>query len=546
MTFTSLLTIITPHRRVLLAVVILMTASAAIGLLQPWLAGQLTEALLVEDAPWSAQRVLVLWLWVLLMRSALDFCCQYYTGTAGEHMTARLRSRLFQHMQAIPQAFYHQSRKGDVLTLLSQDAEITSSFVTDTLTRLLPLILTFFGAVTMMLLIDPVIALVAAMLLPLYYLAMKVLGRRIRPLSRAWIDAYSNLVSFVEEHLGMKPAIKSFTRETLETEKFETRNSQLLSLSRRQILLESLLSPSIGLLAGLGLLLLFWLGSARIEAEMLSPAELVTLILYAMMMSQPLRSLADLYGELQRTRGAAERIIAFLSERPEPDDADNPDAPEFRGTIQFESVDFRYPDGSQVLKEFDLRIDAGETVGLIGPNGSGKSTIAYLLQRMADPDRGRITIDGVDITSVSIASLRRQIGLVAQNTLLVNGTVSENIAYGRPLSSQEDITSAAARAMAVEFIENLPDAYDTVIGDHGVKLSGGQRQKISLARTLLLDPTILILDEATAMFDPESEESFVLQSIELLKHKTVIIITHRPVSLDLVDRVISLTPSSPA
>ena len=542
MKFSVLLQYITPHRRVLLAIVLLLLGSSATALAQPWLAGQLTQALLgAEEATWGVQSVLILWLVLVVLRSVLGFATQYYIGSTGEVMTASLRSRLFQHLQALPIGYYQQRRSGDVLALLSNDAEYVSSFVTDTLVQLLPLLLTFAGAFVMMALIDPFIAGLAVVLLPAYFLIMKIIGRGIRPISRAWIDAYSNFITFLDENLDMVPAIKAFVREPTEKQRFEERNANLLSLSKRQLLIQSLLSPAIGLLAGLGLLLLLWLGSARIANGELAAAELVSLLLYAILLSQPLKGLANVYGQLQRTRGAAERIIEFLSERPEPDDSGRAALPAAKGEIRFEQVDFHYPGGKPVLQGLNLHIAARETVAITGPNGVGKSTIAHLLMRLADPDSGRILIDNMDIAEVSLASLRGQIGLVAQHTLLVNGTVAENIAYGQPLVKQAQIEHAARAAHAHEFITHLPDGYDTLIGDQGVRLSGGQRQRVSLARTLLIDPPILILDEATSMFDPAGEENFIAEYRDLLGGKTVILITHRPASLALADRVLELS-----
>jgi ATP-binding cassette subfamily B protein len=288
------------------------------------------------------------------------------------------------------------------------------------------------------------------------------------------------------------------------------------------------------------LLLLLWLGSDRIATGDLAAAELVSLLLYAMLLSQPLKGLANVYGQVQRTRGAAERIIEFLNEQPEPDDAGTPALPAAKGEIRFEQVRFHYPGGKPVLAGLNLHIDAGETVAITGPNGAGKSTIAHLLMRLTDPDSGHILIDGTDIASVSLTSLRGQIGLVAQHTLLVNGTVAENIAYGQPLVEQAEIEQAARAAHAHDFITQLPKGYETVIGEQGLRLSGGQRQRISLARTLLINPPILILDEATSMFDPAGEEGFIAECRELLGGKTVILITHRPASLALADRVLEL------
>ncbi len=545
MKFSMLLQYITPHRKVLLGVVALLLAGSAVTLAQPWLAGQLTSVILAEERAntWSMQNILLLWLVLIVIRSLLAFLTQYSIGSTGEIMTARLRSRLHQHLQALPLGYYQQRRSGDVLTLLSNDAAIISGFVTDTLVQLLPLLLTFTGAFVMMTLTDPFIAMLTVVLLPFYFLLMKLIGRRIRPVSRAWIDAYSDLITFIDENLGMLPAVKAFTRERHEKQRFETHNAALLGLSRRQLFIQALLSPAVGLLAGLGMLLLLWLGTARMASGELSAADLVSLMLYAMLLTQPLRSLANVYGQVQQTRGAAERVIEFLDEQPEPEDDGKPALPPAKGEIRFKQVHFHYPGGKPVLQGLDLHIAAGETVAITGPNGVGKSTIAHLLMRLADPDSGQIFIDGVDIAEVSLASLRGQIGLVAQHTLLVNGTVAENIAYGQPLVDQEQIEQAARAAHAHEFVTHLPKGYDTVIGDQGLRLSGGQRQRVSLARTLLIDPPILILDEATSMFDPAGEENFIAECRDLLGGKTVILITHRPASLALADRVLELGPA---
>jgi len=543
MQFSLLLHYITPHRPVLLVVVLILIANSALALAQPWLAGQLTAALLAADTTfWNVHGVLSLWLALLVLHSLLGFASQYYIGSTGEVMTTNLRSRLFQHLQALPISYYQRERNGDVLALLSNDAEYISRFVTHTLVQLLPLLITFVGAFGMMFMIDPTIAGLAVILLPTYFIAMKMLGRGIRPVSRAWITAYSNMMAFLDETLDMMPAVKAFLRGPIEHQRFEQRNASLLSLSKQQLLIQSLLSPAVGLLSGVGLLLLLFLGSARIESGELSAAQLVSLLLYALLLSQPLKGLANVYGQIQVTRGAAERIIAFLNQQPEPDDADKPALQAVRGDIRFKDVHFHYPGGKPVLAGLDLHITAGETVAITGPNGAGKSTLAYLLMRMADPDSGQILVDGTDIAQVSLTSLRGQIGLVAQHTLLLNGTVAENIGYGRPWVQQVEIERAARAAHAHDFIMQLPEGYNTIIGDQGLRLSGGQRQRVALARTLLLDPPILILDEATSMFDPAGEDAFLRQYREILAGKTVILITHRPANLALADRVVTMAP----
>jgi ATP-binding cassette subfamily B protein len=238
--------------------------------------------------------------------------------------------------------------------------------------------------------------------------------------------------------------------------------------------------------------------------------------------------------------GALERLSAVLTELPEPVTAQGQPLPPVRGEIDFQAVRFAYPGRPVALDGISLHIRAGETIALTGANGAGKSTLAHLLMRLMAPASGRILIDGIDIASVSLASLRGQIGVVPQHVLLFNGSVFDNIAYGLPDSTPEAVMAAARAAQAHEFITRLPQGYDSVIGDQGIRLSGGQRQRIALARALLKDPPILVLDEATAMFDPEGEKSFIADCHDTLAQRTVILITHRPASLALADRVLRL------
>jgi ATP-binding cassette subfamily B protein len=540
--YAQLLRFITPHRRTLLAVVLLLLAVTAANLANPLFAGKLTELLLAEtgSAQFSIGTLLVAWLGLLALRAALSVASGYLVGSTGARMAAELRSRVYEHMQILPLAWHQQRKQGDVLSLLSNDAEAISRFVTNTVVQLLPQLLTLAFAFAVMAWLDPLIAGVAALLLPAYTIVTKLLGRRIRPLSSAWIQSWSGLVALVNENLGLLPVLKAFARESHESGRFAARNRELLDVSRRQIWLYSLLSPAIGLLAGGGALLLVWLGIGHLRSGQLQVPELVTLLFYVMLLTGPLAALAGVWGQVMHTRGAAERLLAFFGEQPEPLGHGGQVLQHVQGRIEFQDVSFAYPGRPPVLTHFNLTIAAGETIALTGPNGAGKSTLVHLLMRFMEPDAGRILLDGQDIAGVELGSLRRQIGLVAQHTLLLNGTVAENLAYGQPHATLEEMKKAAQAARADKFIEQLPDGYDTVIGDQGVKLSGGQRQRLSLARTLLKDPPILVLDEATAMFDPEGEASFIEQSREVLAQRTVILITHRPASLALADRVLEL------
>jgi ABC-type multidrug transport system fused ATPase/permease subunit len=540
--FSTLVQYVTPHRRTLFAIVMLLLLESVVTLAMPWIAGQLTGMALGEPKVLftSIGWLFIAWLALIILKSVSGFVSSYFIGITGETMAAQLRTRVYEHLQILPLAYLQDRKQGDLLTLLSNDSEHISNFVTNTLVKLLPLIATFLGAFLLMAWLDPVIALLAALLLPIYYLAMKIIGRRIRPVTVAWIKSWSAITSLVMENLGLLPAIKAFNRQPRERQRFEERNVDLLTWSKRQILIQSMLTPAIGLLAGAGLLLLLWVGLSHIESGRLEVSGLISLLLYAAMLTQPVSGLANVYGNVMLTRGAAERLLEFFAMQPEPLDDARPNLPPVRGSIEFQDVSFNYPGRPALFRHLNLCIEAHETIALTGPNGAGKSTLAHLLLRFIEPTDGRILIDGIEIDTVSLSSLREQIGLVAQNTLLLNGTVAENIAYGRHEASMEDIKKAAKAARAVAFIEQLPDQFETLIGDQGIRLSGGQRQRLSLARTLLKDPPILILDEATAMLDPEGEQSFIEECHDLLHRRTVILITHRPASLALAARVYKL------
>jgi subfamily B ATP-binding cassette protein MsbA len=516
-----------------------MLFETAAALAVPWFAGQFAEGILDAKVV-DVNTILLGLLGLFAFQAAIRFINAYLLSRTGQQVLADLRVRIYDHLQALPLSFYHQRPQGEIMALLSYEVAHLSNYLTGTLLRIPTLLLTLVGAVILMFRIDPALAIPVVLLIPLFYLVMKVIGRRLRPLAAALQQAQAKAYSIAEENLGILPAIKTFTREDEESERHKEHILTAMRLGTAQERIYAALEPAVQFVSAAAVVILLWLASSQIQSGAMTPAELVSFLLYAALLTRPVSALANTYGQTQMARGYLEHLQGVLTERPEPVSSGDRSLPRLRGAIEYRDVSFAYPGRPCSLEGVSLKIAAGETVALTGENGAGKSTLVHLLMRLHEPQSGQILIDGIDISSVSLRSLRSQIGVVPQHVLLFNGTVRDNIAFGKVGASSDEIEKAARLAQAHAFVSRLPQNYHTMIGDQGIRLSGGERQRIALARALIKDPPILVLDEATAMFDPEGEIAFIKDAKEALAGRTVILITHRPASLALADRVVRI------
>lgn len=526
-----------PWRKQLILVAALMLLESLMALAVPLVAGLMAGGIIAGDAALPVLAALLLGL--LAGVAGLRVLSGIVSGTTALQVLADLRCQIHDHLQGLPLPFHEDHKQGDLLALTTYEIRRLSDFLTGTLVSLLPLSLTAVGAVILMFRIDPVLALIVPVLIPAFYLTLKIIGRRLRRLAAAWQEAEAETVAIAEEHLEMTPAIKSFTREAVASDRYAAAVVRSRDIGLREMRIHAILSPVTQFIAAAAAVLMLLLAGRGVQAGTMSPAELVSFLLYAGLLTRPVAALANVYGQIQVVRGTLLRLENVLDRIPESLAGGQP-LDRANGALGFEAVRFTYPGRAGTLDRIDLNIPAGRTIALTGHNGSGKSTLIALMLRHCSPDAGHIYLDGIDITTLRLRDLRRQIGVVPQRPLLFNGTIGENIGFGRDSATEDQIIAAARMAQAHGFISDLPQGYATMIGDHGVRLSGGQGQRIALARALIKDPPILVLDEATSMFDLKGEADFVAAARAALRDRTVILITHRPATLALADQVVCL------
>jgi ATP-binding cassette subfamily B protein/subfamily B ATP-binding cassette protein MsbA len=505
----------------------------------PWFAARFLGGI-VDAGSAKLELIVPLLIISLIILSVLSMISSLISSAVSARILADFRQAIYEHIQRLPLSFHDQSRQGELLTLMSSDVATLSSFVSQSLASALSAVFTAAGALIILFWIDPSLALLMPLLVPGFYVTLKLVGRRLRLLSAEVRAAEAQVMSTAEQDLEMLPAIKAFAREDLQSRAYANEVDAARDLQVAEAKIYAILGPATQLVTALAVIGMILIVSQKLASDAMTTTELFSFLLYAALLTRPIGALADLYGHFNGARGSLERLQIVLNEQPEAGYQLPFGLRSCQGNIAFRDVWFSYPGREETLRGANLDIRAGEIIALTGDNGAGKTTLIGLLLGFYLPQRGLVAIDGRDIRQIQVQELRRNVGYVPQRALLFNGSVRENIGYGMEGADQSAIDKAVKLAQAENFIGKLPQGYDTIIGDHGVRLSGGQRQRIALARALLKDPPILVLDEATSMYDLEGEAAFVEACKTALVGRTVVLITHRPASLALADRTVEV------
>jgi ATP-binding cassette, subfamily B, multidrug efflux pump len=478
---------------------------------------------------------------IAVVRGIAAFGQRFY----GEWLTHRvaydLRNDFYDSVQQLPFAFHDKAQTGDLMSRATSDIGETERFVGIGLMDLLATLLLLVGVVIAMLLESPSLALVALIPMPILLAATLRFGNVVRPMFKSIQEQMGLLSTVMQESLTGIRLVKSFAREPYELEKFDKANSEWFNLRYHLIQVWANNWPFFTFTLAISIFLLLWFGGPRAIAGEVTVGSLFALIFYVLMLNGPVQRLGFLVN-LAATAGASASRVYEIIDTPN-DVAEKPDAlklDQVDGRVTFENVTFGYEKEQPVLQDVTFEVEPGETVALIGPTGSGKSTVTNLIPRFYDPVGGRVLVDGHDVRDVELASLRRQMGTVLQDPLLFSATIAENIAYGRPEASEEEIVAAAQAARAHDFIESFPDGYQTRVGERGVTLSGGQKQRIAIARALLPNPRILILDDSTSSVDTETEHLIQQALAVLMEGRTTFVIAQRLLTLKKADVILVL------
>lgn len=486
------------------------------------------------------QALFVLFAVTLLMAGA-SYARFFLVSWIGERVVADIRSAVYAHIIRLDPGFFEVTRTGEVLSRLTTDTTLLQVVIGSSVSIALRNILMFVGGLTMLAVTSPKLTALVLLVVPLVVVPIIGYGRRVRRLSREAQDRIADVSAFSEESLNALRTVQAYTHEKIESDKFDGFVEGAFKTAISRISARALLTAVVIVMVFGAVGTILWIGGHDVLDGTISAGDLSAFVFYAIVVAGSVGAISEVIGDLQRAAGAAERLMGLLETKPAIAAPANPvRMPEKHlGHVSFENVTFHYParPDRSALTGFSLQVKPGETVALVGPSGAGKTTVFQLLLRFYDPASGVIKVDDVDIRTADPVSVRERIGLVAQDPVIFAANAWENIRYGRPDATDEDVRAAADAAHATEFLDRLPDGFDSFLGEKGVRLSGGQRQRIAIARAILRNPSVLLLDEATSALDAESEQ-VVQKALEtIMKTRTTLVIAHRLATVLHADRI---------
>lgn len=541
-----------PYRTALIVTVASMTLLVGVQLLTPWIIRELIGAVRTQGTAavdhGFVTRLALLALAVFVARAGLEFLRSYMAHVAGWGVVADVRKAVYHHLQRMSLRFYEDKQTGQLMSRMVNDSDLLEKLMAHAVPDVAVNFLTLIGVSVMLFVMSPPLMLLTLIPIPLIILAMQGFAHYVRPAFRTRQKELGELNAILQDNLSGIREIKTFTREAMESERIGSRINNYMNSLLYALKMMATFQPFVNFASSLGLIVVIYFGGRMALAGTLPIEDLVAFFLYLEMFYNPIRQLSSAWEAVQESLAGAERVGELLDQPA--DIFDKPGAlalPErARGEVRLENVSFSYLPDQPVLDGINLEIPANSVAALVGPTGVGKTTLASLIPRFYDVNGGCIRVDGHDIRDLTLHSLRQQISIVLQDVFLFHGTVRDNILFGRPEATEEEMREAATIANAVEFIDQLPQGYDTLIGERGVKLSGGQKQRLAIARAVLKDAPILILDEATSSVDTETER-LIQQALErLMVGRTTLVIAHRLSTIRNADQIVVLSGSGVA
>lgn len=515
-----------------------MLLVAVITPVKPYLVKPIVDEIFVKKNVKMLELLPFVIIMIYILEAVFLFGQTYLMNYVGQDLIKRLRDELYSHIQMLSLSFFHKHETGVLMARITNDVSIIKGMVSDAAAGVLKDSLSIIGLLCVIFYLDWKLAMIAVTVLPLAALLIVNFGKRMRKLSTRRQEAMADMSSLLHETFTGTRIVKAFGMEPYENRRFFEKTARLFKYEIKAVIVKGISSPVMGLLGGIGVALIVWYGGNKVISGISTPGTFFSFMTALIMFYQPIKAISKLNNTVQEGLAAAVRIYAILDT--DSDIVERREAVELerkRHPVVFENVSFKYED-QMVLRNINLQVKAGEIVALVGMSGGGKTTLVNLVPRFYDVTEGAVLIDGHDVRDVTIASLRSQIGIVTQDPILFNDTIRCNIAYGNPKALESDIVAAARAAYAYDFVQSFPEGFNTVVGEKGVRLSGGEKQRICIARALLKNAPVLILDEATSSLDSESELA-VQEALEnLMRGRTTFVIAHRLSTIRNADRII--------